>query len=344
MKRAFAILLLLTACVHADRPAQTPAAVEARPVSGFGPTPADWSSIRISVRPAPLAPAAPEMTGVGGLTFRGGLEIASDDPRFGGLSDLWVGADGKMLAITDQGDWFAAQFLFDDAGGLKGLVDGRMAAMRGADGRALTDKTQADAEDVARTGDGRFAVSFERIHAVRIYDLEGKGPSAAPDKELALAGVAELTANDSLEALSAFGDDLLIGAEGVDRGRAPFWIAPLVSDVLPAPVGRSVTSQGYGLVALDRLPDGDFLAMERFFAPLIGPRIVIARVGAAGLEASPARWDRTVVADINPPVSLDNFEGLAIVAGEGDARVYIVSDDNFSRDQRTLVYAFDYVQ
>lgn len=349
MRRALAgLLLLLVACVHADRAPDAPAAVEARAVSGFGPDPQDWEAIRLSVKPAPFAPSDPALSSVGDLRFRGGLEIASDAARFGGLSDLYVDGEGRLLAVTDQGDWFAAQIVLNDAGDLVGLVDGRISAMRGDDGRPLTDKTQADAEDLARTSDGHFAVSFERIHAVRIYDLDERGPSAPPDRSLGFAGTDELTANDSLEAMSVFGDYLLIGAEGVDRGRAPFWIAPLVSDGLPSPVGRSTTSQGYGLVALDRLPDiegfgGDFLAMERFYAPLIGPRIVISRVARAGLRATPARWDRTVVADLNPPVALDNFEGLAITPGPAGVRVYIVSDDNFSRSQKTLIYAFDYV-
>ena len=345
MKRALVALLALTACVHADRGAMPPLAaptIGAQAVSGFGPDAGDWQAIRLSVRAVPLAPSAPEMATVGRLRYRGGLEIASDEARFGGLSGIYVGEDGRLLAVSDQGDWFAARLVLDDAGGLVGLADGRIAAMRGEDGAPLPDKDHADAEDVTRLADGRFAVSFERTHTVRLYDLAKKGPSAAAEKELALAGTDALDANDSIEAMSAFGDRLLIGAEGLRSRGAPFWIAPVASDVLPAPVGRTRTNDGYGLVALDRLPDGDFVAMERFWAPLIGPRIFIRRVLQAGLEATPARWEGETIADLNPPVGLDNFEGLAIThAGDGPVRIYIISDDNFSREQKTLLYAFD---
>ncbi len=347
MKRTLVALLALAACVHADRgatPLPAPAVV-AQAVSGFGPNAADWRAIRLSVRAVPLAPSTPDMVTVGLLRYRGGVEIASDDTHFGGLSDLYVDAHGRLLAASDQGDWFAARVVLDDAGALVGLADGQLAAMRGEDGQPLPDKEHADAEDLTRLPDGRFAVSFERTHTVRLYDLAKKGPAAPAEKELALAGTDDLDANDSLEAISAFGDELLIGAEGVrTHGSAPFWIAPLASDVLPAPVGRTKVNDGYGLVALDRLPDGDFVAMERFFAPLIGPRIFIRRVTQAGLTAGPARWEGETIADLNPPVALDNFEGLAIThKGNEPARIYIISDDNFSRAQKTLLYAFDLV-
>jgi hypothetical protein len=42
-------------------------------------------------------------------------------------------------------------------------------------------------------------------------------------------------------------------------------------------------------------------------------------------------------------LSVDNFEGLAAVPGPaGGIRFYLVSDDNASREQRTLLLAFDW--
>ena len=345
MKRVFIALLALAACAHADRnSAPAPAAPReaASGISGFGPRPEEWQAIRLSVRDAPLAPGAPDLAQVGQLKFRGGLEIASDDPRFGGLSGLYVDDAGRLLAVSDVGDWFAARLVLNDAGDLIGLADGKLTAMRGEDGQPLPDKEHADAEDITRLPDGRFAVSFEHTNNLRIYDLAGKGPFAGPDKTLPVAGAVRLDPNDTLEAIAAFGDKLLIGAEGMRVHGGPFWIMAPASEVPPAPVGRVSVNDGYGLVALDRLPDGDFLAMERFYAPLIGPRIFIRRVTQAGLTATPARWEGPTIADLGPPVALDNFEGLAITQSDnGSVRIYIISDDNFSRTQRTLLYAFD---
>lgn len=342
MKRALVALLALAACVHADssRHAPPPAPVDAVANSGYGPRPQEWDAIRVSTRSLPLAPDAPTMSTVGRLRYRGGLELASDDARFGGLSGLYVDGD-RLLAVSDQGEWFAARLLLGDDGDLVGLADPRLAFMHGDDGQPLEKKQQADAEDLTRLPDGRFAVSFERIHAVRIYDLARRGPLAPPDRTMPLGGVQHLEDNDSIEAISAFGDKLLIGAEGVRDHGSPFWITT-PDAVRPEPAGRVSTEDGFGLVALDRLPDGNFLAMERFFAPLIGPRIYIGELRASDLEATPPKWTISTVADLAPPVALDNFEGLAITRGpDGHVRIYIVSDDNFSNKQRTLLYAFD---
>jgi hypothetical protein len=41
---------------------------------------------------------------------------------------------------------------------------------------------------------------------------------------------------------------------------------------------------------------------------------------------------------------LDNFEAIATARmPDGATRIYILSDDNYNRRQRTLLYAFDIV-
>ena len=45
------------------------------------------------------------------------------------------------------------------------------------------------------------------------------------------------------------------------------------------------------------------------------------------------------------PLPVDNFEGVAIGAAPSDAtRIWIISDDNFSANQRTLLLALDLEQ
>jgi hypothetical protein len=343
VKRALFALLALAACASRDAPEQgSPPALngeDAAAISGWGPRPEEWASVRLSVRAAPLAPSAPDMEGAGKLRFRGGLELASEDPQFGGLSGLYVDGEGRLLAVSDQGDWFAARLVHDDAGRLTGLADPRMARLRGADGRALGGKRDADAEGLTRLPDGRFAVSFEQVHVVRLYDLERKGPAAAAEKTIALAGSNKLDDNDSVEALAAMDGALLVAAEGVRDPGAPFWIAPFDAERAVAAAGRTRTQEGFGLVSLDRLPDGDFIAMERFFAPLIGVRIYLRRVREAGLAQG--RWEGEPIVELTPPIALDNFEGIAAVRQTDGVRLYMISDNNFSSSQKTLLYAFD---
>lgn len=42
------------------------------------------------------------------------------------------------------------------------------------------------------------------------------------------------------------------------------------------------------------------------------------------------------------PETIDNFEALGVAAHNGAVRFYLVSDDNGSPTQRTLVLAFDW--
>lgn len=320
--------------------APAPVRVSGASFSGWGPNADAWDPVRVAARTVDLSSEQPALKTVGKLTFRGGLVLQSDDARFGGLSGLHVEPDGRLVAVTDRGKWLVARLTQNAAGDLTGLVDTRIASMRNARGGVLENKEDADAEDVVRLGDGRFAVSFERTHAIRVYDLAKSGPDAAPDKELALAGVDALRANESLESLALYDDGLITAGEGVTSRSAPFWIVPLASDVLPTPAGRTATRDFHGLVALARLPDGDYIAMERLFAPVVGVRIYLRRVTRASIDAG--RWEGEAIAELAAPLSIDNFEGLAIVPGaDGALRLYLISDDNYSDSQRTLLYAFD---
>ena len=43
-----------------------------------------------------------------------------------------------------------------------------------------------------------------------------------------------------------------------------------------------------------------------------------------------------------PPLNVDNFEGIAVQKeATGTTRIYLVSDDNYSSRQRTLLYVFE---
>ncbi|MBI1187226.1 MAG: esterase-like activity of phytase family protein, partial [Alphaproteobacteria bacterium] len=94
------------------------------------------------------------------------------------------------------------------------------------------------------------------------------------------------------------------------------------------------------LTGLDRLPDGDFVVLQRFYAPVVGVRIRILRLDGAALARGEVETE--LLATLAPPLNLDNFESVsAIPTVDGGARLYLISDDNYSRTQRTLLYVFD---
>lgn len=278
------------------------------------------------------------------MRFRGGLALSGDSARFGGFSGIEVLEDGRLIAVTDAGDWFEARLVLDEEGALIGVADGRIAFMRDENGAVFPNKVAGDAEALAQLPDGRFTVAFEQTQTIRIYDLNRDGPFGAAAPGPLLAETRRLPPNAGLEAMAADADGaLIVGAEG-GGGATPLWRAPLQTLAPAPPVARYRLFAGFSLTGLDRGPDGGFFALERFFAPIIGARARITFISAAALEAGGV-IEAEELALLAPPMPLDNFEGIAAVRiGDGGVRLYIISDDNQSRRQRTLLYAFDLIE
>lgn len=297
-----------------------------------------WRGVEVGAEPI----AFESMT-VGRLRYRGGIELSSQRPVFGGLSGMEVLEDGRLIAISDNGDWFEAQLVLNDAGDLVGARDWRTAMMRDEEGEPFPNKRSGDSEDLAQLTDGRFAVSFEQTQSIRIYDLNRDGPFGPAIRGPALAETRSLPNNSGLEALTSTGDgELIIGAEGGPEATTPIWRARLDAQSPVEPNARYPISDGYSLTSLDRLPDGTYVALERFFAPVIGPR---ARIKHFTFDANGTVADLEELARLAPPLPLDNFEAISAVRmPDGATRLYIVSDDNFSRRQRTLLLAFDVIE
>lgn len=295
-----------------------------------------WRAIAVEVEPVAFPQAR-----VGTLLFRGGLEMHSEDPEFGGFSGLEVLDDGRLIAISDAADWFEARLILDEDGALVGMTDVRSTAMRDETGAVFASKDAGDSEGLAQLPDGRFAVSFEQTQSVRLYDINRDGPFGAAQGGPVLAGLSQMPRNVGLEAISsAANGDLVIGAEG-SGGATPIWRARLDAQA-PAPVSAHYPlPRGYSLTSLDRLPDGGFVALERFYAPVIGARARITRF-PEDTEAGQAEIEPEELGQLAPPMPVDNFEGISAVRmADGVTRIYVVSDDNFSDRQRTLLLAFD---
>ncbi|MGE3303763.1 MAG: esterase-like activity of phytase family protein [Hyphomonadaceae bacterium] len=324
---AAALLLLASACAGAQ---ETP------------PQPAGWQALTIETKPAPISQTAGNGARYGALIFRGGLELKAANGMFGGWSGLEIDKGGRITAVSDDGAFFEAKVVLDAAGDLTGLSDARIALMRGLKGEPLDSKEWQDAEDIARLPDGRYAVSFERHHRIWIYDLDGKGPLAGGVE--GPAAPQDMGENEGLEALTATPEgDLIAGREFSADHKPPTQFFRMRIDGNGGWIaGPAQVSENYALVALRPLPGGDYLALERFWFPILGSRTELRRYKAAGLADARPHLDGPVLASLLKPLALDNFEGLAVTPGaNGATRLYIISDDNFSASQRTLLYAFD---
>lgn len=310
------------------------------PSSADAPIPEQWRSVVVDAHPVELGAAR-----VGGLVFRGGLVLRSEDPGFGGFSDLKVSDDGKLIAISDDGRWLSGVIDLDAEGKLVGLSEPRLALMRDEHAQPFERKAAGDAEDMAQLPDGRIAVAFEQTQSIRIYDLNRDGPFGAATLGPPLAGTAHLAPNFGIEALAATASgDLIVGAEQAHHGVSDVWRVGLDASTPTAATMHYPLSLGFGLASMDHLPDGDFITLERFYAPVIGARIRLCRIRATDLEGG-GEIRKTEIALLQAPLSIDNFEGVAAVRGpNGGVRLYLISDNNFDARWRTLLYAFDLME
>src|SRR5262245_47842738 len=90
-------------------------------LAACSPTAADqpeqWRAVAIEATPVDFG-----VETIGRLRFRGGLALSSENEVFGGLSGLEVLDDGRLLAVSDNGDWFEAELQLDESGALVGLT------------------------------------------------------------------------------------------------------------------------------------------------------------------------------------------------------------------------------
>lgn len=310
--------------------------------SSADPPLAQWQGMPVTSTPLDFGAES-----VGRLAFRGAVVLTSEEGEFGGLSGMEVLDNDRIVILNDDAEWFEARLVLDERGWLTGMTDMRYALARNERGVPFPNKDTGDSEGLAQLPDGRFAASFEGTQSIRIFDLNRDGPFGASTFGPPLAGTEGLPANAGLEAIASTSDGaLLVGAEGGDRETTPLWVVPLGARTPVPPRINYPLAPGYSLTALDRLPNGGFVALERFYAPIIGARARITRFPEAALNARGVTLpDVEELARIEPPMPVDNFEGIAATLGpQGVTRIYIVSDDNYNRRQRTLLLAFDVIE
>ena len=265
------------------------------------------------------------------FAYAGGLILTSTDTsRLHGLSDLDVRPDGRLVAVSDEGDLVKGRIVLDASGRLAGLADMTLVSLIDVDARALSGrKADADTEGLALWPNGDLMISFELNHRVLLYPAAGGPPREAPKPDT------DFPSNDGMEALSldpASGPDAyLVGREDTRQT----WTCRLAGGCTP----RLVAPQhGAGkLVSARPMRGGGWVLLLRDFQPLTGPVIWIVITDAAGREVD--------VHEMRRPASVDNIEGVApLPQKNGKVRLYLVSDDNYSNGQRTLLLAFDWTR
>jgi hypothetical protein len=308
--------------------------------------------IELSSAPIRWNPDNRNDTKAGELEWMGGIDITSSQPEFGGWSGLAVSADGtSLVAISDEAHWLSAKILYDEKGRLSGLAEGEMAPLLGLKGEILARKAMGDAEGLTITGDdpakGEAYVSFERMHRVWRYDLGAEGFAAWPSQIVTERRLGAMPSNSGIEAITTLlpvtgGDDQKLLALSEDARAAKGERKAFIIE------GRKVTRLATKLIEpykptdIARLPNGDFLVLERSFSMLAGPGLELRLVDAADVKPD-ATLEGRVLLQANNTRTIDNMEGLAVRSGSepDEVFVYLISDNNYNTTlQHTYLMMF----
>lgn len=288
---------------------------------------------------------------LGGLVFEGGLVLQSADTRFGGLSGIgFTGNDGRLVMVSDRGNFVSGQLIYDEAERPLGLVGVGITPIQNTKGNDLPSGRAQDAEALAVvTREGApvsVRIGFENLTRVADFSLSDGTPHGAA-RDVAIPGwLAATRTNETLEAVciappaSPVAGSTLLLTEGViadDGEHSAFLLG--VNDRGPLTyVSGAVTSP----TDCAFLPNGDLLVLERGVALIaFAMRLVLIDAG----EVKPGAQMSGRVLYEGAGGDLDNMEGLAVhQTPSGATRITLISDSNFNDWERNLLLEFSLPQ
>lgn len=309
-------------------------------------------SIEVNARPIPsFEPRDRARARFGSLQYRSGLVLTSPHRGFGGLSGFRFLDDKgeRFLALSDQGSWFTGVIRYSGSK-MAGLDDVEAAPMLNSEGRPITEKRLwYDTESLARDGSLVY-VGLERVNQIMRFDFAKGGIRARGEVVSTPPAVRKLPFNEGLEALVFVPKDmkgqplagtLIAMSEGgldADGNLIGFLIGG------PSPGQFSIKrTDKQSISDAVLLPSGELLILERKFSWFTGINIRIRSIPLRTI-VSGALVDGPVLFEADLGHEVDNMEGIdAHVTAEGETVLTMVSDDNFSMLQRTLLLQFTLV-
>lgn len=283
----------------------------------------------------------------GKLIFRAGLNLYAKSIYFGGYSAMAIDPSGhSLLAISDAGTWMKATLNYDGRK-LKGLSDVVLGPVLGADGKPLRDDALRDSEGMTLvdgdTKQGTAYLSFERKHRIARYPFTADkfGP---PTGTIPLPPATKgMTANSGIEAMTMIRTGKLKGTLVVfaehltdKNGNLRGW---LIGGPTPGEIVLKRLA-GFDITDAAALPDGGIAVLERRFRYSEGIKMRVRRIAASELKrGAPIMGE--VLLDADDSLNIDNMEAIAATrAPSGETVLTLMSDDNFSALQRTLIMQF----
>ena len=282
-----------------------------------------------------------------GFEFKAGYVLTSEDSRFGGLSGVDAISSTRLLSVSDDGAFVWLDL--DDSGTRP--VSARMSSLRDGDGRALNGKVLVDAEGVSVI-DGLTFVSFERNHRVVAYAPEvcGAMTRAVPVySKVDDANAPKTSANKGIEALGIDPDGgLIMGLESRRDGKSLISLTPQtgLSDFQPSLLSFDFKALTGVDVLKSTSGSTQLYSLHRAYDPVRGVRVSVLKTPMTADRVGGWHLGTSVeIANLKPPARVDNFEAIsAVELADGKVRLFLISDNNFSENQSTLLYIFESVE
>lgn len=316
----FLLLILLGQCVDGSMPGLM--------------TPTKAHRLTIASTPVTLDSTRPDRRRVGALTLLGAWHLTSADRSFGGFSAL--GVDGNRVTMLGDGGTIVRFRL----GRFGTAADADMVPAPGGCGK-VTRKTDNDTESLAHDGAREnWWIGYEYRNAIcrtNATFTQGQRVAAPP----AMAKWLRKRGPETMVRL-ADGRFLVIAEKSRNTGEDHPAILFDRDPTDPAAIATTIAYRaptGFNPTEAAQLPDGRILILNRRFT--IWSLFTCALVVIDPIAPAPLRLLKgREVARFEAPVLADNYEGLAVSVEGNRPIVWIISDDNFMRWQRTLLLKF----
>jgi hypothetical protein len=282
----------------------------------------------------------PSKSRFGSLEFRGGLVLTSSYKSFGGISALCVQSDGEhFLALSDRASWFRWRIVYEN-NHPAAIADAVAAPVRDEYGKPAPGW---DTESIAEYGN-KLYVGLERTNSIFSFDFDWK---SFPSNARPVSGppeLKELPFNQGLEALVFVPQQhklaqTLIGFSEHGLTEEGNLKAFLIGG--PAPGKFAVKrTDGYDISDAAILSGGDIIILERQYSLGRGVTMRIRRIRLDDIKPG-AVVDGPIVVEADGGFQIDNMEALSVHrTRSGQTVLTLMSDDNFSPLQRTILLQF----
>jgi hypothetical protein len=305
----------------------------------------------VSVKTTPITAfsrVAKDQTLFGSLMFRGGLVLSSSVSGFGGYSGLRLDADGvRFHGVSDRATWFSGRFVYE-GNRIAGIEDADISPVLGREGKPLDGTPDDDTEGLEISGDTAWIVTERSDNLLRFDIADGVAHARGVPIPMP-GGVSGLPNNAALESVALLppggsneGRLLVISEEPFPAENQAAWLVD--------PAGREPAIRlevrardGYAVTDATFIPGGDLVILERRFRRPLSLHARLRRVARADIVGG-AVLDGAILMETSLNEEIDNMEAVsAHRAADGTTVLTLLSDDNMSLLQRTVLLQFGLV-